>query len=133
MSPIAYPELRLPTFSKPPMKHTAWLIAGLLAVTNGGCRSVATPDWMHPGSAAVQQSRAVRYDPYPENDAGPSLADVRPRDYETPLAEPARARWIVDRGGQNAARWPQPAPCTPAPSAAAPPPAAAPATPCPPQ
>ena len=42
------------------------LAAGLLILAAvGGCRGIATPDWTHPGSADVQQKRALGYDPYP--------------------------------------------------------------------
>jgi hypothetical protein len=58
-----------------------------------GCQSTAPPSLMHPGSAQTQQNRAVRFDPYPENEPGPALVGVRPRGYENPISEPARARW----------------------------------------
>jgi hypothetical protein len=105
-----------------------------------------TPCWLHPGDADTQQKVALRYDPYPEPDLGTPMAGTRPREYEVPPADPARARWF--RNNENANRWwkPQPAAAPPAviappPAATAPPPAAVPpppttppaATPCPPQ
>ncbi|MGD0384205.1 MAG: membrane or secreted protein [Thermoguttaceae bacterium] len=65
-----------------------------------GCQSTAKPSLAHPGSAQTQQNRAVRFDPYPENDIGPALVGVRPRDYENPIPEPARARWQVGNQSQ---------------------------------
>jgi hypothetical protein len=65
------------------------MAAALLSLT--GCFSLAPPQWGHPGTATEQQKRAIRFDPYPENDIGPAT-NTQPRDY-VPLAEPARARW----------------------------------------
>jgi hypothetical protein len=62
-------------------------------VTLAGCQSTAPPDLRHPGSAQVQRNRAVRFDPYPENEPGPAMIGVRPRDYENPISETARSRW----------------------------------------
>lgn len=76
--------------------------AGLLLwVAAGGCSSMAMPNWSHPGSAAVQQRRALQYDPYPENEPGPPLVGVRPREYDKPPPEPSRARWILGKWGQQ--------------------------------
>jgi len=68
-----------------------WLLAFLLVGSTGGCMS--GPKWLHPGPAPYQQDKAVRFDPYPDNDIGPAMVGVRPRDYDKPLAEPSRARW----------------------------------------
>ncbi len=57
-----------------------------------GC-SATRPSLAHPGSAQVQQNRAVRFDPYPENETGPAMVGVRPREFDKPITEPARARW----------------------------------------
>lgn len=62
-----------------------------------GCARVATPDWGNPGTADAQQRRAERFDPYPDPDAGPGDLGVRPREFEKPLAEPLRARWMLQR------------------------------------
>jgi len=70
------------------------LVAAVLAVAAGGCRSVGPPNWLHPGTAAHQQSKAERFDPYPENELGPEVLGGRPREYQKPPAEPARARWL---------------------------------------
>ena len=80
----------------------SWLLAvGVLALTfPAGCKSVAEPCWLHPGPAQQQQTRALRYDPYPENEAGPAMVGVRPRAYEKPPPEPSRARWCLGNWGQ---------------------------------
>jgi hypothetical protein len=74
-------------------KFFSLALYGLFFFCLAGCASVARPSLAHPGSAPVQQSRAVRFDPYPENEPGPALVGVRPREYEKPIAEPSRARW----------------------------------------
>ena len=65
----------------------------LFLIVLAGCQSTAKPNLTQPGSAQVQQNRAVRFDPYPENEPGPAMVGVRPRGYENPIPEPARARW----------------------------------------
>ena len=83
------------------MKGLWPLAAGLLIlVALGGCRGVASPDWTHPGTASVQQKRALRYDPYPENEPGPSMDGTRPREYANPPPETSRARWYLGNWGQ---------------------------------
>jgi hypothetical protein len=79
-----------------------WLtVAGLLALTAMvGCKSVAGPNWCHPGSAKVQQNRALRYDPYPDPDIGPPVVGGRPREYDIPPPEASRARWFLGGWGQ---------------------------------
>lgn len=69
------------------------LVLGLvLLVGNAGCRNLASPNWFHPGPAEYQQARAQHYDPYPENEPGPELVGVRPREYENPRAEVLRVQ-----------------------------------------
>jgi len=68
-----------------------WFLALALVWAAGGC--VTGPRWLEPGPACYQQQKAVRFDPYADNDVGPALVGARPRDYDKPLAEPARARW----------------------------------------
>lgn len=64
-----------------------------------GCASLGKPTWPAGGSARAQQRRAVRFDPYPQDDIGTtlfreSLMDgTRPRDYNEPVAEIRRSRW----------------------------------------
>lgn len=70
-----------------------------ILIAPAGCCSTARPDWTHPGGAEVQQKRALRYDPYPENEPGPVLTGVRPRQYEVPPPETSRARWTRGKWG----------------------------------
>ena len=71
----------------------------LLGLT--GCKSLAEPNWLHPGADSVQRSRALRYDPYPENDAGPTVVGSRPRGYQKELPETSRGRWFLGNWGQK--------------------------------
>jgi hypothetical protein len=72
----------------------------LAACVAGGCASLGKPEWLEPGPARAQQRRAVRFDPFMENDIGPYafrqygiMDGTRPRDYAEPVAEVRRARW----------------------------------------
>lgn len=61
------------------------LIAAPILATSG---CVARPRVRNPGPEGVQQARAQRFDPYPQNYAGlPSVAGTRPLDYREPRAE----------------------------------------------
>jgi len=76
------------------------LAAGLLIlIASGGCQNIARPNWSHPGSAQSQQCQALRYDPYPENDIGPTMVGARPREYQNPPPEASRARWFLGKWG----------------------------------
>lgn len=72
----------------------------MILIALGGCKSVAKPDLTHPGTAQTQQTRALRYDPYPENEPGPALVGARPREYQTPPPETSRSRWFLGNWGQ---------------------------------
>ena len=72
----------------------------LIAVmATGGCASLGKPDLHDPGPSRSQQRKAVRFDPYLQDDIGPyqlrlPLMDgSRPRDYAEPVPEVRRARW----------------------------------------
>ena len=78
----------------------ARLVPLLLALaTAGGCASLGRPQWLEPGSARVQQRRAVRFDPYLQEDVLPSslrlsiMDGTRPRDFAVPVPEVRRSRW----------------------------------------
>ena len=64
------------------------LLAGVV-----GCQGMSGPFSTGPGTVAVQQERAERFDPYPENEIGPPIEGARPREYQTPPAEVQRSRW----------------------------------------
>jgi hypothetical protein len=79
-----------------------WLLAAglMILIALGGCKTTAKPDLTHPGSTPTQQARALRYDPYPENEPGPPMVGTRPREYQVPPPEPSRARWFLGNWGQ---------------------------------
>ena len=84
--------------AKPVMPVVAALT--LAACVAGGCASLGKPAWLEPGPVRNQQRRAVRFDPFMENDIGPYafrqygiMDGTRPRDYAEPVAEVRRARW----------------------------------------
>ncbi len=84
---------------------TMWKSAGcsllaLLAMGIAGCQSVAKPDVLHPGPAVVQQGRAQQFDPYPQAEAGGNIAGTRPPDYQEPVPELDRARWMLNANGR---------------------------------
>lgn len=91
------------------MKRLWSLAAGLLVLNLlVGCKTTSTPDLAHPSSAAVQQKRALRYDPYPETlGDGASMAGTRPREYTAAPAEVTRSRWNKENQAvyPNSQRW----------------------------
>ena len=68
------------------------LVALLLAAA--GCSTSGGTNLLCPGPAAYQQRRAERFDPYSEREIGPEIAGARPREFDRPVAEPARVRWV---------------------------------------
>lgn len=79
----------------------AWRMTLVALVSvSGGCASLGKPEWLEPGPARNQQRRAVRFDPFLEDDIGPYafrqygiMDGTRPRDYAEPVPEVRRARW----------------------------------------
>ena len=76
------------------------LAVACVAVTATGCASLGKPQWLEPGPARNQQRKAVRFDPYMQNDIGPYafrqygiMDGTRPRDYAEPVPEVKRPRW----------------------------------------
>jgi len=75
------------------------LLASLGLLATGGCASLGKPDWLEPGPARAQQRKAVRFDPYLQDDIAPSslrmplMDGARPRDFADPVPEVRRARW----------------------------------------
>ncbi len=84
------------------MRRICLMVCALLVIATlaSGCASLGKPKWLEPLPAKSQQRRAVRFDPFMENDIGPSLFrqyttldGTRPRDYAEPVAEVKRSRW----------------------------------------
>ena len=79
---------------------SALVLVACPVIAAAGCASVGRPEWLDPGPVRNQQRRAVRFDPFMQNDIGPStlreytiLDGTRPRDYAEPVAEVNRSRW----------------------------------------
>lgn len=68
-----------------------YLAVLLLCLGASGCRTYRS-NWLHPGSEKYQRQQAVLFDPYADNDLGPEVVGVRPREYDKPLSEPQRAQ-----------------------------------------
>lgn len=51
------------------------------------------PNWGAPGTIGAQRSRAVLFDPYPNNDLGPPVVSGRPLGFERPLSEPEQNQY----------------------------------------
>ena len=68
-------------------------VAGLGAAASG-CRGLSGPRLGGAGTAAYQQARAERFDPYPENEPGPPVVGSRPMEFQDPVPEVQRARWL---------------------------------------
>jgi hypothetical protein len=49
-----------------------------------------------PGTVQQQRYQATLHDPYPDGDGGPEVVGGRPREFQKPLAEPVRNRWLQD-------------------------------------
>jgi hypothetical protein len=70
-----------------------------LLASGVGCASLGKPDWLDPGPERLQRRRAVRFDPYLQDDIAPSslrlplMDGARPRDFATPVPEVRRSRW----------------------------------------
>jgi hypothetical protein len=77
------------------------LVAGVLILAWVGCKGLTRPAWLHPGTATEQQTRAQKYDPYPENDLGPPVVGGRPMEYRSPPPEVQRVHPSDFRN-----RWP---------------------------
>jgi hypothetical protein len=83
----------------PPLTAPRLALAALVILAGGGCASLGKPDWLQPGPSRSQQRKAVRFDPYLQDDIGPYLFRLplmdgsRPRDFAEPVPEVRRARW----------------------------------------
>lgn len=67
----------------------------LLGAGAGGCTS-GRPNLLHPGDLQSQRFNAIAHDPYTDSDAGPEVVGGRPREFQKPLPEPVRNRWLMD-------------------------------------
>jgi hypothetical protein len=92
-----------------------WRIGLALAalVITVGCNTPAGMAWrqrivppriFRSETVEYQRSEAQQFDPYPQDELGPSVVGGRPPDFQEPPADPSRGRWM---------RWPSAAPAPP--------------------
>jgi hypothetical protein len=67
----------------------------LIGAAISGCTS-GRPNLLHPGDLQSQRFNAIAHDPYTDADAGPEVVGGRPREFQKPLPEPVRNRWLMD-------------------------------------
>ncbi len=69
-----------------------WLLTALVIVASSlaGCMTQPTNVYA-PGTIDVQRRRAVRLDPYPNQDIAPEIVGGRPRDFQEDRSEANRA------------------------------------------
>jgi hypothetical protein len=79
--------------------HLSRFLMVAICLTTAGCSSLGRPDWLEPGPAMSQRRRAVRFDPYLQDDIAPAalrmplMDGARPRDFADPVPEVTRSRW----------------------------------------
>ncbi len=75
--------------------HLSRFLMVAICLTTAGCSSLGRPDWLEPGPAMSQRRRAVRFDPYLQDDIAPAalrmplMDGARPRDFADPVPEVA--------------------------------------------
>jgi hypothetical protein len=79
------------------VSHTRWLMA-VMALVLTGCgigQGQVRRQVFRPGPWEYQERRAIKFDPYSQQEEhlGPRDSTTRPRDYYRPIPEPARGRW----------------------------------------
>ena len=74
--------------------HLILIVAFAVSLTAGCARrpKIFSP----PGSTTYQRYHATIHDPYPDRDLGPEVVGGRPREFDQPLPEPVRNRWLRD-------------------------------------
>jgi hypothetical protein len=69
------------------------VIAAGLCAAQSGCMTDPV-NWRQPGTIQQQQRRAVRLDPYPNNNIAPEIVGGRPREFQVDRSEVDRARLL---------------------------------------
>jgi hypothetical protein len=85
-----------PSDKPKPVKNILTLLTVMtVTAVMSGCAQ-PRPLLAPPGTVQQQQYSASVHDPYADNDAGPDVVGSRPREFQRPLAEPVRNRWLRD-------------------------------------
>ena len=86
------------------MRWRCWLArtirrASLLLplVPTTGCARLYERLTAPPGTLQQQHMRAALFDPFADPDAGPAMVETRPREFQQPLTEADRTRWVQSR------------------------------------
>lgn len=78
------------------LRVTAFLVLLPLSVAIfPGCNSGGAAP-RGPGTIQQQRLGAALHDPYADPNLGPEVVGSRPREFQKPLAEPVRNRWLRD-------------------------------------
>jgi hypothetical protein len=89
----------------PPVSHQAPAAIPQLPPPQGAATGVPTttlpagvqgPNWNNPGTLTQQQQRATVFDPFANNEVGPEVVGGRPREFQKPMNEAARAHGFRD-------------------------------------
>lgn len=85
--------LKRPSATRPVRRALllAWALCCALSAT--GCMTQPT-NFSQPGPIDVQQRRAIRLDPYPNQRIAPEIVGGRPREYQADRSEVDRARLL---------------------------------------
>ena len=75
------------------LKLRKWYLLAPMILFLSGC-NVTWPSLFAPGTTEEQQQRAVVFDPYTQPDQAPPVVGARPRDYQTPRAEPVQSQML---------------------------------------
>jgi hypothetical protein len=81
------------------MERLFFVLGIALATLLLGCHG-GHPRMRQPGPTKLQQRAATQFDPYGDNEAGPTIVGGRPREFQRPFSEPVRAKNVDER------RWP---------------------------
>ena len=75
----------------------AWRVLSITALCAGlmltGCMTQPTNVYA-PGTIEMQRRRAIRLDPYPDQDIAPEIVGGRPREYDKDRSETNRAKLL---------------------------------------
>jgi hypothetical protein len=98
---------RLALHRRSALPRIAAVAVALSLVALSGCADISRPDWLTPGTARQQRTRAQRFDPYPDPNVVHDDGSARPRDYLQPPPEAdrnarsARGEALPDRWQAN--------------------------------
>jgi len=84
--------MNLPPIAKP-LRVAALLALWIAISAAAGCMTQRS-NIAAPGTMEIQQRRAIRLDPYPNEDIAPEIVGGRPREYQEDRSEAERAKLL---------------------------------------